>query len=151
MKISLILISVFAMVTMVLGGCAHRFKTPEQRADHFVTIITKKLDLNDEQKANLNTLRDEMLAVREGLEDKRDEKRDIVQSLLAEPVLDQDKATTLINGHFNDISSQSPRIVAALANFWDSLTPKQQIKIREKVEKHSDRKGCWRHGYPHYM
>lgn len=151
MKISLILISVLAMVTMTLGGCAHRFTTPEQRADHFVTIISKKLDLNEEQKANLDTLRDEVLAVREGLEDKREENRSIVRNLLGDPVLDQNKATALVNDHFDDLSSQSPRIVAALANFWDSLNPEQQSKIREKVEKHSDRKGCWRQGYPHYM
>lgn len=111
----------------------------------------KKLDLNDEQKVKLDAIKDEMLAVREEMKGKREETRNTVNDLLSAPVFDQDMAVALVNGRVEDISAQSPRIIAALAGFWDSLNPEQQAKIREKLEKHFDHNGCWSHGRFHYL
>ena len=151
MKISLALISVLAIAALVLGGCAHRYKTPEQRADYYTEKIAKKLDLNDEQKVKLELIKGELLAVREEMQGKREEARNSVRDLLSAPVIDQDKARALVNGHVEDISAKTPGIIAALAGFWDSLTPEQQTKVREKLEKHFERRGCWSHGRLHDM
>ncbi|MEW8033430.1 MAG: Spy/CpxP family protein refolding chaperone [Candidatus Thiodiazotropha endolucinida] len=151
MKISLALFSVITIATLMLGGCAHHYKTPEQRADYFTEKIAKKLDLNDEQKVKLDAIKDEMLAVREEMKGKREETRNTVNDLLSAPVFDQDMAVALVNGRVEDISAQSPRIIAALAGFWDSLNPEQQANIREKLEKHFDHNGCWSHGRFHYL
>ncbi|MCU7846150.1 MAG: Spy/CpxP family protein refolding chaperone [Candidatus Thiodiazotropha sp. (ex Monitilora ramsayi)] len=151
MKITLALISIFTIAALVLGGCAHRYKTPEQRADYFTEKIAKKLDLNDEQKVKLDMMKDELLAVREEMQGKREEARNTVHDLLSAPVIDQDKAVALVNSHVEDISAQAPRIIAALAGFWESLTPEQQTKVREKLEKHFENNGRWSHSRLHYM
>lgn len=151
MKIALILISILAIGALVIGGCAHRYKTPEQRADYFMQKITKKLDLNDEQKARLDIIKDEMLAVRKEMQSKREESRDTVRDLLNAPRLDQDTAVAIVNGHVKDISVQAPRIIAALGGFWDSLNPEQQAMVREKMEKHFEGHGRWGHGSRHHM
>lgn len=146
MKIALVLISILAIGALVIGGCVHRYKTPEKRAEHITQKITKKLDLNDEQIANLDLIKNEILAVRKELQTKREESRDTISDLLNAPKLDQDKAMTVVNEHVNGISSQAPRVIAALAGFWDSLDPEQQAKVREKMDKHFERQGHWSHG-----
>ncbi len=151
MKIALILISILALGALVIGGCAHRYKTPEQRADYFMQKITKKLDLNDEQKAKLNTIKDEMLVVRKEMQSKREEARNTVRDLLNAPRLDQDKALSVVNSHLKDINAQAPRVIAALGGFWDSLNPEQQAKVREKMKKHFEYHGHWGHGSRHHM
>jgi Spy/CpxP family protein refolding chaperone len=151
MKIALVLISFLAIGALVFGGCAHRYKTPEQRADHFTQKITKKLDLNDEQKARLNTLKDEIFTVRKEMQGNREMTRNIVRNLLNAPKLDQDKAVAIVNGHVKDINVQAPRVIAALGGFWDSLNPEQQAKVREKMEKHFEGHSRWGHGNRHHM
>jgi hypothetical protein len=151
MKIALVLISILAIGALVIGGCAHRYKTPEQRADYFTQEITNKLGLNGEQKAKLDIIKDEMLAVRKEMQGKREETRDTVRDLLNAPKLDQNTAVAIVDGHVKNISVQAPRIIAALGGFWDSLNLEQQVMVREKMEKHFEDHGRWGHGSHHHM
>ena len=43
-------------------------KNPEQRAEHVVKKVSKKLDLNKDQKEKLNNLKDKMLAIHKSKE-----------------------------------------------------------------------------------
>ena len=40
------------------------------------------------------------------------------------------------------VQSRSPQVVAALGDFYDSLNPQQQAKVREYMER--GRRGWWR-------
>jgi GTPase len=46
-------------VLIIITGC---HKTPEQRAEHVVSRISDKLDLNETQKTKLNAIKDEFMA-----------------------------------------------------------------------------------------
>lgn len=151
MKIAIIVISVLAIVALAIGGCVHRYKTPEKRAEYITQKITKKLDLNNEQKVRLEAVKNEMLSVRKQMHGKREATKANVQDLLSTPNFDQDKALSIVDGHVNEISTQAPQIVTALADFWDSLNPEQQSRIREKFEEHFEDDGHWGHGYGHRM
>lgn len=146
MKIALILISILAIGGLVLGGCAHRYKDPEKRAEYFSNKISKKLELSAEQKTKLDAVTREFLATRKEMKNKKEVTRKTLGDLLNQPKLDQDKVMSVYKDHVNSMNTHAPRIVAALGGFWDSLTPEQQTKIREKMEKHFKHRGRWGHG-----
>ena len=151
MNLPLALISTVIISALVIGGCTHSRKNPEKHAEHIMQKITKKLDLNKEQKANLETLKDEILAVRLKSQSKRADTHKNVRDLLNAPQLDQDKALSLVNNHVKGIEDLAPRVLAAAGGFWDSLNPEQQAKVREKMEKHLKHHGSWNNGPRHSM
>ncbi len=149
MKIVLILISILAIGGLILGGCAHRYKDPEKRAEYFSNKISKKLELNAEQKTKLDAVTREFLAARKEMKSKKEKSRETLRNVLNQPRFDQDKVMSVYKDHVNDMNSHAPRIVAAVGGFWDSLTPEQQAKAREKMEKHFKRHNRWGHGRRH--
>jgi Spy/CpxP family protein refolding chaperone len=150
MKIILVLISILAIGGLILGGCAHRYKDPEKRAEHFSNKISKKLELNAEQKVKLDAVTRAFLTTRTEMKGKKEDTRNTLRDVLSQTKFDQDKVMSVYKNHVNDMNTHAPRIVAALGGFWDSLTPEQQAKAREKMEKHFERHGRWGHKHGHH-
>lgn len=146
MKTALIIIAVIAIGTLVIGGLTHRYWTPEKRAEFLAKIVTKKLDLNEEQQAKFNTLKEQILSARLEMRNKHEADFSTIKELLAQPKFDQQRANEMINGHIQDISSRTPEIVSAAGEFWDSLSPEQQAKLNAKLDKlhscHKHRRFC---------
>jgi periplasmic protein CpxP/Spy len=57
--------------------------------------------------------------------------RDEVQSLVAGTSFDRAKAKALVDAKTGAISAKSPELIAAFGDFYDSLRPEQQAKVRE--------------------
>jgi Spy/CpxP family protein refolding chaperone len=71
-----------------------------------------------------------------------------LQSLMAGPTFDRNKASALIQDKVGAVNTKSPEVVAAMADFYDSLKPEQQSKVREFMAKrgrghggHGERQG----------
>lgn len=150
MKIALVIISILAIVGLIVGGCAHRYKDPEKRAEYFSNKISKKLDLNADQKTKLDAVTKEFMAARTEMKGKKDATRSTLREVLNQPKFDQGKVMSVYKGHVSDMDTHAPRIIAAVGDFWDSLTPEQQAKAREKMEKHFERHGRWGHKHGHH-
>ena len=54
-----------------------------------------------------------------------------LQSLIAGPSFDRNKAQLLVQSKTTALQTGSPEVIAALADFFDSLRPEQQAKVRE--------------------
>ena len=65
-----------------------------------------------------------------------------LQSLVKDNVFDRWHAQDLLNAKLAAVRDGGPQVIAALADFYDSLTPVQQQKVRELVQ----RGGHHRHG-----
>jgi protein CpxP len=140
---------------IVLGGlsaCSHRMHhggwsggaTPGQSAEwrgRMVERVAGKLDLNAEQKAKLSALADTMQAQRQALRGSTDPRAEM-QSLVAGEKFDRAKAQALVQQKTEAVRSGSPKVIGALAEFYDSLNPAQQQQVREFMAK---RRG-WRRG-----
>lgn len=96
-----------------------------------VDKVGSKLDLDAAQKARLGTLADTLRAQRNALVAGSADPRVELQAMLAGNSFDRAKATALIDGKVAAINAQSPQVVAAMADFYDSLRPDQQAKVRE--------------------
>lgn len=111
-----------------------------EKAERIVKRVSSKLDLNELQKQNLVSLKDTMLKLKAKHKPQTDRKA-FVQSLLAQPVLDETAILAKIQERSNKINEVSPQIVTALANFTNSLSDEQRAQMSKMAEKFGKRGG----------
>ncbi len=134
-------------VALLAGGmtaCGHRHHRnwgPVSEADaaemktRIVNRVGSKLSLDEAQKARLGTLADTLRVQRNALVGDGGDPRAQLQALMAGPTFDRSKAAALVEGKVAAVTSQSPAVVTALADFYDSLRPEQQAQVREFMNK----------------
>ena len=120
------------------GGGRHSGKMSEAdlsaRQVKMVDYASKKLDLNDAQKQRLSVLGDKLREQRTALMGKTDLRAD-AQTLVAGATLDRAKAQAMIEEKTGAIRGKSPEVVAAAADFYDSLNPTQQQQVRDLMQR----------------
>jgi Spy/CpxP family protein refolding chaperone len=95
-----------------------------------VERVGSRLELDDAQKAKLGALADQLRAQRQALVGATDPRAE-VQSLVAGSTFDRAKAKAFIEGKTQTIQTKSPELIAAVGDFYDSLKPEQQQKVRD--------------------
>jgi periplasmic protein CpxP/Spy len=116
------------------GGHGSYAMSEEDAAKMKAKMIEKvgsRLDLDDAQKAKLGVLADQLRAQRKALIGTTTDPRAELQSLVAGPTFDRAKAKAFVEAKTSAINTQSPEVIAAMADFYDSLKPEQQAKVRE--------------------
>ena len=108
-----------------------------------VARVSSKLDLNDAQKQKLNVLADKMEAQRTAFIGKTADPRAEMQAVVAGDKFDRVRAQTLLEEKTRAVQANSPEVMNALADFYDSLNPDQQQKVRELMQR---RKGWMARG-----
>ncbi|MBT0569919.1 Spy/CpxP family protein refolding chaperone [Curvibacter sp. CHRR-16] len=104
--------------------------------DKMVDKLGSKLDLNAEQKKLLAVVGDKMFEQRAALIGKTADPRAEMKALVAGDKFDATRAQTLINEKTAAIQAKSPEVIAAIANFYNSLNPAQQQKVRDYMDGH---------------
>jgi Spy/CpxP family protein refolding chaperone len=118
--------------------------TAEETAQYRVKMIDRvssKLELNADQKQRLSVLADKLHEQRLALMGQSKDPRAEVKALLAGDKFDRAHAQALVTEKTTVLQSKSPEVIAALADFYDSLNPVQQQKVRDFME----RRGGWFH------
>jgi protein CpxP len=119
-----------------LAACGHYYKTPAERAEWMAEKVADELDLNDMQKEKLAVVKSEMMKLRQEFKgDQQDSGRKQVLAVVSQSTLDRDALLNMIRVRTQAVSNNAPQIVAALGDFYDSLNPEQQAKVREHVKK----------------
>jgi periplasmic protein CpxP/Spy len=142
--------------TVALGGltaCGHRYgherfsaMTAEEQADfrkRAVERVARRLDLNEDQRKRLDALAGKLHEQRVALRGATDPRAD-VRSLIAADKFDREKARTLVDGKIAAVNAKSPEVITAFGDFYDSLSPTQQAKVRDFLEHR--RHGWWHRG-----
>ncbi|WP_420998056.1 Spy/CpxP family protein refolding chaperone [Cupriavidus sp. 30B13] len=112
-----------------------------QMREKIIERISKKLDLNAQQKQRLAVLADKLKAQRAALAGNAADPRAEVQALVAGDRFDRARAQSLVSEKTAVINAGSPEVIAAMADFYDSLDATQQQQVREFLQK---RRGGWR-------
>lgn len=141
-----IIVAAVTGIVLVTGiaACGHH-RSPEERADYMVEKITSNLELTAPQVTQLEQLKDELMKARQSMLAERESMHKEVTALLSQPTLDQERALKLVHDQTESVNQKAPQLVSAFAGFYDSLTPEQQTKLREKVEEYRHDHGYWRH------
>ena len=140
--------------SLLIGGlsaCGHRHDgqgwqaSAEEQAKFkgkMVDRVSSKLDLNEAQKQKLATLADKLQAQRAAFVGQAGDPRAEVQALVAGEKFDRARAQALIDEKLRAVQTGSPEVLTAMADFYDSLNPEQQQKVRD----HMARRGWWGRG-----
>ena len=132
--------------TILLGGlaaCGHHTHGSWQMSeadsakmrDRVIERATKELKLDDAQKQRLEGLADKVRQQRMALTAGATDPRDEMRALVAGTRFDRERAQAFIEGKTAAVRTQSPEVVAAAADFYDSLRPEQQAQVREFMDK----------------
>ena len=131
-----------------LSACGHRghdhgatmsAEQTAQKRDKMVDKAASKLDLNADQKARLTKLGDKLFEQRTALIGQTKDPRAEMKALVAGDKFDAARAQSLINDKTAALQAKSPEVIAALADFYNSLNPAQQQKVRDFM----DGRGHW--------
>jgi protein CpxP len=142
--------------SVALGGltaCSHRHDghgwqnaTPEEQArfrGRMIDRVASKLDLNEDQKKRLAVVADKLREQRLAVVGQTTDPRAEVQALVAGEKFDRARAQALVTEKTAAINTKGPEVIAALGDFYDSLNPAQQAKVREFMQ---HRRGWWHRG-----
>jgi Spy/CpxP family protein refolding chaperone len=132
--------------TVVLGGLTacgsrgdHARGWSEERVTEMrgkaIERISSKLELNAEQKQKLGVLADQMIASRKAFRSEGADPRADFKALVAGEKFDRAKAQSLLDQKTAAVQGNAPKVLTALADFYDSLNPEQQRQVREKLDK----------------
>jgi periplasmic protein CpxP/Spy len=143
--------------TLLVGGltaCGHRGHSHDggvisaedsaKWRERFTERAGKELQLDDGQKQRLGVLFDKMREQRNALMGANGNPRAEFGSLIAGEKFDRSRAQALVQEKTTAVRDKSPEVITALAEFYDSLKPEQQQKLRDFLAKRHGRFG--RHG-----
>ena len=95
----------------------------------------KELQLDDAQKHKLGVVFDRLREQRNAVVGSTPNPRTELRALIGGERFDSARAQALVDEKTNALRSGSPQTIAALAEFYDSLKPEQQQKLREFMDK----------------
>lgn len=93
--------------------------------------VASKLELNEDQKKRLNGVADKFHEQRAAMMAQGKEPRAELKLLIAGEKFDRTRAQTLVTEKTTSVQGKSPEMIAAIADFYDSLSPVQQQKVRD--------------------
>jgi Spy/CpxP family protein refolding chaperone len=145
----------FVFVAGGLAACAHR-----ERGEHFgqasaedvakwrgklLERAGKELALDESQKQRLGVLFDKMDEQRRALVASgaapATDPRAAMRGLISGDRFDRERATALVAEKTDAVRAKSPEVIAAAADFFDTLRPEQQAKVREFLDKRHHGRG----------
>ena len=126
------LIGLLVSGVAMLSGC--RRHSHAHKAEFMVDYISETLDLNEDQQAQLDQIKDELLAKAQGMHgDKASMHAELVTQLRSEEI-DQELVKAKIAEHRAKMDEIVDLIVVHLAEFHKTLTPEQKEKLIAKIE-----------------
>ena len=139
------LIGIFGTAVLFgsLAACSHRHHPGAmmseadvaQLRERFIGKATKALALDSAQAQRLGVLADALVAQRSALLADGANPRAELQALVAGNQFDRSRAQALVDRKTGAVKDKAPAVVAAMADFYDSLQPAQQQKLRDFMAK----------------
>jgi Spy/CpxP family protein refolding chaperone len=137
------LIGVFGASILIggLAACGHHRMSHWSEADsakmreRILERTGKELALDDAQKQRLVVLADKLKEQRTALVGTTTDPRAELNALVAGTRFERERAQSLGEAKTGALRSKSPEVIAAAADFFDSLKPEQQQKVREFLNK----------------
>jgi hypothetical protein len=126
------ILGLVTVATLGVAGCRHG-GDPAQRAEHVVSRISSKLSLNDTQKAKLNEVKDEVLAMRKELQGDRQADFDTLIEQVEAKEADATKLREIFDARQALFQKRVPQVIAKLVEFQHTLDDNQKKKAADAL------------------
>ena len=134
--------------TLLIGGlsaCGHGHHGGWQMSETDATKMREKLldragrelKLDDAQKQRLATLADTIKVQRTALMGTAADPRAEAHVVIAGAKFDRERAQAFVETKTTAVRTKSPEVIAAAADFYDSLNPAQQQQVRDFMSRRS--------------
>jgi len=123
----------------VMGCGRPHHPSPEKRADWVVKKVSSKLDLNTDQKAKLNKIKEEVLAKMKEESANREKVGREALTLVKSDKVDAAAVNKLFDEREAAMKRLKPFFVEKIVEFHGMLTPEQRAKLADYMEKHHRR------------
>jgi Spy/CpxP family protein refolding chaperone len=97
--------------------------------------LTETLDLNEEQQAKANAIRDEILAKAKAMHSDKEQVHDEIKAQLSSEEIDTARVKELVAERRARMDDMIDLVVDRIADFHRTLSPEQRDKLIEKLEK----------------
>ena len=108
--------------------------SPEKRAEWIVERTSKELNLNEQQRAKLNSIKNDILAKRNDFESIHSGILDEVLSEVKSETLNQEKLNKAFESREAKFKEMRSFLVSKFAEFHDMLNAEQRVKLSERLE-----------------
>jgi len=131
---------VFLTLFITAGAFAYQVYncSIDERADYISQKVADKLDLQEHQKQKLEIVKKQLLSTFKQVKQGRQQHHEKVLKLIASKQFNRDSANQLLTDKTQQINTEGSPIIAAFADFYDSLDTTQQQLIRDKISDHSE-------------
>ena len=82
----------------------------EHRAEQIVERVSERLELNEAQTTKLNRLKEQLLALREGFREDREQNRAQLMDMISAPELDQQRALDMVRQRVSSMEQKAPEV-----------------------------------------
>ena len=128
----ILLIGMLISGISLFSGC--RRHSHGHKVEFMVDYISETLDLNEDQQAQLNQIKDQVMTkVRQMRADKESMREEFIAQLRSEEI-DEVRVKAAIAEHRAQMDEVVDLIVGRLAQFHKTLTPEQKEKLVAKIE-----------------
>ena len=143
-KRKLYLIAAAVLGLAVAGSAlAHGWRGSGPKAAWGLAHIAEDLELNDYQQGKLDAVKQAMRESRQAMRAGFAERRQGMLGLIDQPTFDRQAAQALLEQSTRAMNERGTQMIDAVGEFYDSLAPDQQQKLRaalnERMERHSRR------------
>ena len=126
------------MIGMLISGVALfsgcRRHSHGHKAEFMVDYISETLDLNESQQAQLDQIKDELLAKAQQMHADKDSMHAELVAQLRSEEIDQVRVKAVIAEHRAQMDEIVDLVVLHMAEFHRTLTPAQKEKLISKIE-----------------
>ena len=141
-RLTIILIGFLVSAVLLFSGC--RSHSPDHKAEFMVDYISETLDLNDNQRAHLDGIKEEFLAKAKEMHARKEAMHAEFKTELLKEEIDQQRVKALIAQKREHMTEIIDLAVVRLAEFHATLTPEQKEKLVDKLEYfHEKHKSRW--------
>jgi Spy/CpxP family protein refolding chaperone len=139
--LTIALIGVFISGALIFTGC--RSHSHQGKAEFMIDYIAETLDLTDEQRAQLDGIKEEFIAKAKEMHAQKEAMHDAFMAELRKEEIDQQRLKDLISQKRAQMDEIIDLAVVRLAAFHSTLSPEQREKLVAKLEyfrkKHQDK------------
>ena len=138
---------IIAVLVLVLGGSGavyafskhdHWHMSPQEKVEFVTDRVTKKLELNSEQRQNFTSLAETVAQIMLDAKASKEQHFAEVDQLLNEPSFNQARALELVQQKTEMINTKAPLVISQLAIFLDSLNTEQKQQLQDFLEHKRD-------------
>ncbi len=144
-KVGFVVTGVLVIGTALVGFGGHSME-PAEHAQWMVKKVTRELELNADQVAKLEVLKERILLAQAQVHDSNEHKSELVVELLSAPVFDRAKVVEVVRTKTDAVLTQAPEVITAFGDFYDSLDSTQKQVVIDHVSErmaHHEHHASW--------